>query len=95
VQSDNPELHLEGHLGIHPRPEGASALPTLPAAIKNGNGPEQLKTVLQSPNLLCVLGASTWQNNQQVTDACNQAATALTPVLQPLVGALDPVLGNL
>jgi hypothetical protein len=72
-----------------------TGLTTACAAIKNGNGPEQLKTLLQSPNLLCVLGASTWQNNQQVTDACNQAATALKPVLGPLTGALDPVLGNL
>ncbi|HVJ98110.1 MAG TPA: hypothetical protein VNC41_14870 [Acidimicrobiia bacterium] len=72
-----------------------TALTTACASIKNGNGPEQLKTVLQSPNLLCVLGASAWQNNQQVTDACNQAATALKPALGPLVGALDPVLGSL
>lgn len=136
LNPDNPKIHFEGELGIHPPPGGAPALPTLPggdgepklppevtnaldqvctqlaaavkqaggdttgltsacAAIKNGNGPEQLKTVLQSPNLLCVLGASTWQNNQQVTDACNQAATALKPVLGPLAGALDPVLGSL
>jgi hypothetical protein len=135
LNPDNPKVHVEGSIGLHPPAGGAPELPGMPgdgapklppeavnaldqvcsqlanavkqaggdttglttacASIKNGNGPEQLKTVLQSPNLLCVLGAAAWQNNQQVTDACNQAATALKPATGPLTGALDPVLGNL
>jgi hypothetical protein len=139
MNPDNPKVHIEGSIGVHPPSGGAPGLPSLPgtpggdgapklppeltnaldqactqlasavkqaggdttalmaacASIKNGNGPEQLKTVLQNPGLLCVLGSSAWQNNEQVTDACNQAATALKPALAPLVGGLDPVLGSL
>ena len=64
------------------------------AAIASGDGPEQLSTVLQSPSLLCIEGASAWQNNPQITDACNQAAAALAPVTSQLGGLLGPVLTN-
>jgi len=72
-----------------------SALTTACGAIESGNGPQELGLVLQSPSLLCAEGASAWQNNQQITDACNQAATALAPVTSQLGGALQPVLGGL
>jgi hypothetical protein len=65
------------------------------STIASGNGPQQLPLVLQSPSLLCVLGASAWQNNPQVTDACNQAAAALAPVTSQVGAALGPVLGSL
>jgi hypothetical protein len=57
-------------------------------AISSGGGPAQLAAVLQSPSLLCVEGASAWQNNEQITDACNQAATGLAPVTGPVGGAI-------
>ncbi|HEV7525849.1 MAG TPA: hypothetical protein VGP92_12845 [Acidimicrobiia bacterium] len=69
-----------------------SGLLTACAAIAGGGGPEQLLPVLQAPVLLCVLGAPTWQNNPQITAACNQAATAVTPVTSQLAGVLGPVL---
>jgi hypothetical protein len=69
-----------------------SALLAACAAIASGNGPEQLSTVLQSPSLLCIEGASAWQNNAQITDACNQAAAALAPVTSQIGGLLGPVL---
>jgi hypothetical protein len=72
-----------------------SALLAACSSLESGNGPQQLQLVLQSPSLLCVIGASAWQNNQQVTDACNQAATAIAPVTSQLAGALGPVLGGL
>jgi hypothetical protein len=72
-----------------------SALLAACSSLESGNGPQQLKLVLQSPSLLCVIGASAWQNNQQVTDACNQVATAIAPVTSQLVGALAPLLGGL
>jgi hypothetical protein len=62
------------------------------SAIESGNGPQQLATVLQSPSLLCIEGASAWQNNPQITAACDQAAAALTPVASQLGGLLAPVL---
>jgi hypothetical protein len=61
-------------------------------AIASGNGPAQLSTALQSPSLLCIEGASAWQNDPRVTNACNQAAAALAPIASPLGGALEPVL---
>jgi hypothetical protein len=72
-----------------------SALLTACSAIESGNGPQQLGVVLQSPTLLCIEGASAWQNNQQITDACNQAATALAPVTSQIGTALQPVLAKL
>ena len=71
-----------------------SALLTACDAIEGGNGPQQLATVLQSPSLLCIEGASAWQNNQQITDACNEAASALAPVTAQLGGLLAPVLSG-
>ncbi len=72
-----------------------SALLAACSALQNGSGPQQLQLVLQSPSLLCAEGASAWQNNQQITDACNQAATGLAPVTSQLGGLLNPVLTNL
>jgi hypothetical protein len=72
-----------------------SALLAVCGALANGTGPAQLQLVLQSPSLLCVEGASLWQNNQQITAACNQAANALAPVTSQLAGVLAPILGNL
>jgi hypothetical protein len=70
----------------------ASALLAACSAIESGNGPQQLATVLQSPSLLCIEGASAWQNNPQITDACNRAAAGLAPVTTQLGGLLGPVL---
>jgi hypothetical protein len=69
----------------------ASALLAACSAIESGNGPQQLATVLQSPSLLCIEGASAWQNNAQVTAACNQAAAGLAPATSQLGGLLGPV----
>jgi hypothetical protein len=69
----------------------ASALLAACSAIESGNGPQQLAAVLQSPSLLCIEGASAWQNNAQVTDACNQAAAALAPATSQLGGLLGPL----
>jgi hypothetical protein len=60
-------------------------------ATASGGGPAQLAAVLQSPSLLCIEGASAWQNNEQITDACNQVATGLAPVVGPVGGALGSV----
>jgi hypothetical protein len=70
----------------------ASALLAACSAIASGSGPQQAQTVLQSPSLLCIAGASAWQNNKQITDACNQAATALAPVTGPIGTVVNPVL---
>ncbi len=69
-----------------------SALSAACSAVASGNGPEQLQLLLRQPSLLCIEGASAWQHNQQITDACNQAAAALAPLTAPLVGALAPIL---
>jgi hypothetical protein len=69
-----------------------SALLAACSAIESGNGPAQLATVLQSPSLLCIEGASAWQNNPQITAACNQAAAGLAPVTSQVGGLLGPVL---
>jgi hypothetical protein len=69
----------------------ASALLAACSAIESGNGPQQLATVLQSPSLLCIEGASAWQNNAQVTDACNQAAAGIAPATSQIGGVLGPV----
>jgi hypothetical protein len=71
-----------------------SALLAACAAIESGNGAQQLTAVLESPSLLCVEGASAWQNNPQVTDACNQVAAALAPATSQLGGLLGPVLSG-
>jgi hypothetical protein len=71
-----------------------SALLAACSAIESGDGPQQLQAVLQAPSLLCVEGASAWQDNQQITDACNQAATALAPVTSQLGNAVSPVLAK-
>jgi len=68
-----------------------TALLTACDAIESGNGPQQLGTVLQSPSLLCVEGASAWQNDQQITDACNHVAETLTPGANQLGGLLSPL----
>jgi hypothetical protein len=71
-----------------------TALTAACTSAKNGDA-SQAQAVLESPNLLCLAAASAWQNNEQVTDACNQAATTLVPVTGALGGALDPVFGNM
>jgi hypothetical protein len=71
-----------------------SALLAACGAIESGNGPQELATVLQSPSLLCVEGASAWQNNAQITAACNQAAAGLAPVTSQLGSLLGPVLSG-
>jgi hypothetical protein len=68
-----------------------SALLAACSAIESGNGPQQLTTVLRSPSLLCIEGASAWQNNAQITDACNQAAAGLAPATSQLGGLVVPV----
>jgi len=73
----------------------ASALLAACSALTSGNGPAQLQAVMMQPSLLCLEGQSAWQNNAQITDACNQIATALAPVTSASAGALAPVLGNL
>jgi hypothetical protein len=70
-----------------------SGLSAACAALSSGGGPQQLAAVLQAPSLLCVQAASAWQNNAQVTDACNQAAAAIAPVTGPLGAAAGPALG--
>ena len=60
-----------------------------------GSGPQQLAIVLQSPSLLCIEGASAWQNNAQITSACTQTATALAPVTAPLAASVLPLLTNI
>ncbi len=64
-------------------------------SLASGNAPQQLQIVLTSPSLLCIEGASAWQNNAQITAACTQAATALAPITAPLAGALTPILANI
>jgi hypothetical protein len=71
-----------------------SALLAACSAIESGNGPAQLQAVLQAPSLLCIEGASAWKGNEQITDACNQAATALEPVTSQLGNAVSPVLAR-
>ena len=71
-----------------------SALLAACGAIASGNGPQELKAVLQSPNLLCAEGASLWQSNPQVTAACNQAAAGLAPVTSQIGSALGGLLGS-
>jgi hypothetical protein len=71
-----------------------TALAAACTSAANGDS-SQAQALLQSPNLLCVAGASAWQNNQEVTDACNQAATTLVPVTGALGGALGPVFGSM
>ena len=71
-----------------------SALLATCAAIESGNGPQQLTAVLQSPSLLCIEGASAWQNNPQITDACNQVAARLAPATSQIGGLLGPVLSG-
>jgi hypothetical protein len=71
-----------------------SALLAACSAIESGNGVQQLQVVLQAPSLLCVEGASAWQDNKQITDACNQAATALAPVTSQVGNTLSPVLAK-
>ncbi len=65
------------------------------ASLAGGNGPQELALVLQSPALLCIEGASAWQNNAQITAACTQAATALAPITAPLAGELAPLLASI
>jgi hypothetical protein len=64
------------------------------SALTSGNGASELALVLQNPSLLCVEGQSAWQNNQQITQACEQAATALGPVTSAIGSGLGPVLAN-
>jgi len=71
-----------------------SALLAACGAIASGDGPQQLQAVLQSPSLLCVEGASLWQSNPQVTDACNQAAAGLAPVTSQLGSVLGGLPGS-
>jgi hypothetical protein len=72
-----------------------TALLTACDGVTSGNGPQELQALLTNPSLLCVEGASAWQNNAQITDACNQAAAGLAPATSATVGALAPVLGGL
>ena len=71
-----------------------SALLAACAAIESGNGAQQLAAVLQSPSLLCIEGASAWQNDPQITAACNRAAAGFAPVTSQLGGLLGPVLSG-
>jgi hypothetical protein len=71
-----------------------SALSAACSAIASGNGPQELAALLRSPSLLCVEGASAWQNNQQITDACNRAAAQLAPLTAQLGGLLGAVLSG-
>src|SRR4029077_5467007 len=66
----------------------ASALLTACSALTSGGGPAQLQAVLMQPSLLCLEGQSAWQNNAQITDACNQLANALVPATSASAGAL-------
>jgi hypothetical protein len=71
----------------------ATAFSAACTSAANGDA-SQLKALLQSPSLLCIAGASAWQNNAQVTDACNEAAGALAPVTSALSGALGPLYAS-
>ncbi len=72
-----------------------TALLTVCSTLAGGVNPQELALVLGSPGLLCVEGASAWQNNAQITAACEQAATALAPVTSQVGTALAPVLAAL
>ncbi len=72
-----------------------SALLTLCGTLAGGVNPQELALVLGSPGLLCVEGASAWQNNAQITAACEQAANAIAPVTSQVGTALAPVLAAL
>jgi hypothetical protein len=72
-----------------------TALLTACDGITSGNGPQELQVVLAQPSLLCAEAASAWQNNQQITDACNQAAAGLAPATSAVASGLAPALGNL
>jgi hypothetical protein len=72
-----------------------TALLTACDGITSGNGPQELQVVLAQPSLLCTEAASAWQNNQQITDACNQAAAGLAPATSAVGSGLAPALGNL
>jgi hypothetical protein len=69
-----------------------SALLTVCSGLTSGNGASQLEAVLANPSLLCLEGQSAWQNNQQITQACDQAATAVGPITSAAGTALAPVL---
>jgi hypothetical protein len=64
----------------------ATVLNTACTAVANGTGPAQLQLILANPTLLCLAAQSSWQNNPQVTAACNQAAAALAPATGLLGG---------
>jgi hypothetical protein len=64
----------------------ATVLNTACTAVANGTGPAQLQLILANPPLLCLAAQSSWQNNPQVTAACNQAAAALAPATGLLGG---------
>jgi hypothetical protein len=72
-----------------------TALLTACDGITSGNGPQELQVVFAQPSLLCTEAASSWQNNQQITDACNQAAAGLAPATSAVGSGLAPVLGSL
>jgi hypothetical protein len=72
----------------------ATALLAACTAIESGSGPQQLAAVLQSPSLLCVEGASAWQSNPEITDACNQAAAGISPATSQIGGLLGPVVSG-
>lgn len=72
-----------------------TALLTVCSTLAGGVNPQELALVLGSPGLLCVEGASAWQNNAQITAACEQAANAIAPVTSQVGTALAPVLAAL
>jgi hypothetical protein len=87
----HPRVRLEGRIGIHPPAGDEPGLPDAPTPA--GGGPQQFAALLQAPSLLCIQGASVWQDNAQVTEACNQAAGAIAPSTSPIGGAVGPALG--
>jgi hypothetical protein len=72
-----------------------SGLHSACAAAMSGSGPQQFAALLQAPGLLCAQGSSAWQENPQITDACNQAAAAIAPNTSQLGGALAPAVDEI
>jgi hypothetical protein len=73
----------------------ASALTIACSTLVNGGGGAQLSLLLHSPSFACVAVGSAANDNEQLTDACSQLATALQPYSSQLGDALSPVLGVL
>jgi hypothetical protein len=81
--TEDPGVHVDVTFDVVP-PAGGSDGGDAPEV----SVPPQAVAAFQAPGVLCIAGAPAWQNEEQVTAACNEVTSAVAPVAAPVGDAI-------